>query len=70
MDGGAWQATAYGIAKGWTQLSVYTHTHTHTHRVIPPEGLESWDTHCPSLRFPSFVGGGRAAPWVLTLFVV
>ena len=31
MDGGAWQATAYGIAKGWTQLSVYTHTHTHTH---------------------------------------
>ena len=34
MDGGAWQATAYGIAKGWTQLSVYTHTHSYSTRGV------------------------------------
>ena len=66
MDRGAWQATVYGVAKGWTQLSVYTHTQ----RIIPPNGLESWGTHSPSLRLPSVVDGGRAAPRVLTLFNV
>ena len=26
MDGGAWWATVYGVAKSWTQLSDFTHT--------------------------------------------
>ena len=36
MDRGAWQATAHGVAKSWTWLSIHTpiivmlmHTHTH-----------------------------------------
>ena len=38
----AWQATAHGVAKSWTQLSAthrhthrHTHTHTHTHYFLP-----------------------------------
>ena len=31
MDGGAWWATVYGVAKSQSQLNMYTHTYTHTH---------------------------------------
>ena len=27
MDGGAWQATVYGVAKSWTRLSDFTFTY-------------------------------------------
>ena len=31
MDGGTWQATVHGVAKGWIPLSERTHMHAHTH---------------------------------------
>ena len=30
MDGGAWQATAHGVTKSWTQLSNFTFSFTLT----------------------------------------
>ena len=33
MDGGAWQATVHGVAKGWTRLSDFTSL---THGLICP----------------------------------
>ena len=27
MDRGPWQATVYGVAKSWTQLSMHMHVH-------------------------------------------
>ena len=36
MDGGASQATVYGVAKSWTQLSKCTHTtHAMSHSLSP-----------------------------------
>ena len=33
MDGGAWQATVYGVAKSWTRLSDFTFTLTHLEKI-------------------------------------
>ena len=31
MDGGAWWATVYGVAKSWTRQSDFTFTHVYNH---------------------------------------
>ena len=41
MDGGAWWAVVYGVAKSWTRLS-NSHTHTHANQEA---GLHQTHTH-------------------------
>ena len=57
MDRGAWQATVYGVAKSWTQLSGRAHKHRHTRLVriplLTPSPFHLWCiTHPLSLPAP------------------
>ena len=41
MDGGAWRATAHGVSKSWTQLSVQTRTNQITTTLLGENCLQT-----------------------------
>ena len=63
MDGGVWRATAHGVSKSWTQLSVRTHTNQITTTLLgencPANSSEKGLPPMWSARVIGFRHGGR-----------